>query len=480
MSEFTYRTAMPVSAEKLFAWHAREGAFERLLSPTEDIQVLQHVGGIQDGALLVMRMHVGPVPMEWHARHSGYVEGRTFTDKQIKGPFDFWRHIHAFHPVNEQSSVLEDAIRYRLPMGPLGELVAGGAIAQKVQNMFRFRHARTRQDLLRHEASGLAPMRIAITGASGMIGKALCAFLSTGGHEVIKLVRQRVLEPNQLRWDPQEDTMSAETLAGLEGVDAVIHLAGENIGAGRWTKARMDAIMDSRRVGTRTLCEGLARLKNPPKVLISASGVGYYGDRGNEAITEDDGIAGKNFLAEVCQAWELATVPAQQAGIRVVNARLGIVVSPRGGALAKMLLPFSLGLGGVVGPGGQWMSWIGLDDVLGALLHCLKTDTLTGPVHFTAPQPVTNAEFTRTLGNVLKRPTLFPMPTAAVHTLFGAMGHALLIEGQRVIPGKLLESGFRFQTPYLHDALQWEMGTPCGNMALGLGEAKVTESLDLG
>jgi uncharacterized protein (TIGR01777 family) len=292
-------------------------------------------------------------------------------------------------------------------------------------------------------------MRIAMTGASGLIGKALLQRLETEGHEVLRLVR-RPVGPGEVRWDPYGGILDGSDR--LEGIDTFIHLAGESI-ASRWSPARKKAIVESRVKGTALIAETLAVLRQKPKTFLCASAIGFYGDRGGEELTEGS-RAGFGFLPESCQAWEAACDPAKKAGIRVVNLRTGIVLSPEGGALAQMLLPFKLGLGGVVGSGEQWMSWISLQDEISAFLHALKTPSLEGPVNLTAPAPVTNREFTKTLGKVLGRPTIFPLPAFMVKLIFGEMGQALLLEGQKVLPKKLGSSGFRFAHLELGIALQ--------------------------
>jgi hypothetical protein len=238
-----------------------------------------------------------------------------------------------------------------------------------------------------------------------------------------------------------------------------VHLAGDNIASGRWTAAKKVSIRSSRVQGTTVLCEALAQLVKPPKVLLSASAIGYYGDRGETTLREAS-PPGTGFLAEVCQAWEAATAPAVQRGIRVVHLRFGIVLSPAGGVLAKLLTPFRLGLGGVVGTGKQYMSWIALDDVLGVIQHALNTETIQGPVNVVAPQPVTNQEFTTTLGKVLRRPTRLPLPAFAAHLLFGEMADALLLASTRVMPARLVASEYTFRHPALEAALQRLLGTP--------------------
>jgi uncharacterized protein (TIGR01777 family) len=298
-------------------------------------------------------------------------------------------------------------------------------------------------------------MHILVTGSTGLIGSTLVPFLTTGGHQVTRLVR-RTPRPGQAEvyWQPETGSIATP---GLEGLDAVVHLAGENIAAGRWSAEKKARIRDSRVQGTRLLCDALAQLINPPKVLVSASAIGYYGDRGAEVLREES-RPGQDFLADVCRAWEAATEPAAQRGIRVVKPRFGMVLSAAGGALAKMLFPFKMGAGGRIGSGQQYMSWIALDDLLGAIYHALITDTLHGPVNAVAPNPVTNAEFTKTLGRVLRRPTLFPLPAFAARAAFGEMADALLLASTRVQPARLTDTGYAFRYPELAGALRHVLG----------------------
>jgi uncharacterized protein (TIGR01777 family) len=294
-------------------------------------------------------------------------------------------------------------------------------------------------------------MKVLVSGASGLIGSHLVADLDAAGHQVVRLTRSAAgLAEAEIHWDPDGGRLDREA---LQGMDAVVHLAGENIAAGRWTPARKARIRDSRLRGTRLLCEALAGLEHPPRVLVSASAVGYYGDRGEERLTEES-AAGEGFLPELCRAWEAATEPAARAGVRVVHARLGMVLSPRGGALAKMLPIFRLGLGGRLGGGRQYVSWIDIGDVVGAIVHALGDDSLRGPVNVVAPQAVTNAHLTKVLGRVLRRPTVLPAPAFALRLVLGEMADALLLASARVEPRRLLAAGYAFRHPNLEECLR--------------------------
>jgi uncharacterized protein (TIGR01777 family) len=294
-------------------------------------------------------------------------------------------------------------------------------------------------------------MRIAVTGASGLVGSALCRALAADDHEVVRLVRRASAAPDEARWSPQTGEVDA---AALGAVDAVVHLAGENVAGGRWTAARRARIHASRGPATERLCRALAALPQPPKVMVSASATGVYGDRGDEELSEDSapGPAG-DFLTGVALAWEQATAPLEAAGARVVHLRIGIVLDRAGGALAKMLPPFRLGLGGKLGDGRHWMSWISLPDLVRVVQRALADPDLRGPVLAVAPHPVANADFTRALGRQLRRPTLFPVPRAALRLLFGGFADVLL-GSQRARPKRLLDAGFAFEHEDLPSALR--------------------------
>jgi uncharacterized protein (TIGR01777 family) len=292
-------------------------------------------------------------------------------------------------------------------------------------------------------------MKILIGGSHGLVGTALIKSWETQGHEIFRLVRHAPASKTEVEWSPDRYSIA---LARIEGFDAVVNLAGESIAEGRWTDDKKRRIRESRVKGTKLLGDALANLTVPPKTFVCASAIGYYGNRGDELLTESS-AAGDGFLAKVCAEWEEATALATEKGIRVVNARFGVILDTNGGALKKMLPPFRMGVGGRIGSGKQWMSWIALDDVVGALNFALTNDSLQGPVNFVAPSPVTNFEFTKTLGKVLSRPTVLPIPAFAIKLLFGEMGEALLLGSQRVAPKRLVAGGYEFSYPKLEPAL---------------------------
>lgn len=303
---------------------------------------------------------------------------------------------------------------------------------------------------LRKRSSKIETMRVLVSGSHGLIGSHLVAALVRAGHEVLRLVRSRQAGPHEVSWDPVSGTIDTKA---LEGIDAVVHLAGSNIAAHRWTRAIKREIRDSRIKGTRLLCHALADLETPPKTFISASAIGYYGDRG-KTLVDEGSAAGSGFLPVVCRAWEAASDILKKSGIRVVLMRIGIVLSAEGGALSKMLPSFKLGVAGHIGNGKQFMSWICLDDVVGAFIYALEHEALEGPINVVAPEPVTNHQFSKTLGHVLHRPTIFPLPAFALRTALGEMADELLLSSTRVKPSKLMAAGYDYQYPQLTGALQ--------------------------
>jgi uncharacterized protein (TIGR01777 family) len=426
MAKFVHRSRIAASAKEVFDWHKRPGAFERLLPPWERVEVVDRTGGIADGDRVTIRSRVGPTWTRWVIEHRDYVEGEQFCDVQVRGPFKRWEHTHRVIADAGDSCTLEDHILYELPLGLAGRVFGGGLVDSRLRRMFEYRHAVTRADVLAHRAGGgLARQRVLISGSTGLVGSNLAPLLTTGGHDVIRLTRQD--RGADAHWNTTTGSIDLKT---PEPIDAVVHLAGESI-AGRWTNARKHRILESRVRGTQHLAEWASRLDKPPRVFICASAIGYYGNRGEEALNEHSS-KGQGFLAEVCAAWESAAAQARSESTRVVPLRFGVVLSPLGGALAKMLTPFRLGGGGTIGGGRQMWSWVSVDDAAGAVLHTMHTDELDGPVNVVSPQPVTNREFTKALGAALRRPTIAPVPRAAARLAFGEMGRSTSFATRRL------------------------------------------------
>lgn len=455
MPRFEQSVDLPVSAEAAFQWHESPGALERLTPPWEPVSVEEKTGGIKNGDRVVLKLKVGPVPLRWVAEHSGYDPPKKFEDTQLSGPFAKWHHVHAFTELDQRRSRLSDQIEYELPLGFLGRLFGGGMTENKLDAMFAYRHRVTRDDLMFHATHSQSPQKIAVVGASGLVGSTLCPLLTTGGHEVVKLTRSTPDEPNERQWNPSEGKLDASAISDC---DAVIHLAGESI-MGRWTDEKKQRIRDSRVNSTRLIADTMAKIENGPKTLVVASAIGFYGDRGDEQLTEDSAPA-DDFLAEVSKEWEAAADAAREAGIRVVHVRLGIVISSAGGALANMITPFKLGLGGPVGSGDQYWSWIAIDDAAAIFAWAALDDTVSGVVNATAPKPATNREFTKTLAEVINRPAFIPVPKFGVGLAFGEMGHALLLASARVLPERTQSLGYKFRFTDLDDALRHELGKP--------------------
>jgi uncharacterized protein len=463
-----------ISSNELFAWHIREGAFERLNPPWQQFKVIERKGNIKSNGTVKIKMKIaGPIHTTWLVKHSDYNEGKQFRDSQIKGLFSSWTHTHLFNSFENSSSTLDDHIEYSLPGGMLSERIALPLINKKLNQMFGYRHRLTRDDLLVHATVNKIrgndrPMTIGITGSSGFLGSSLISFLTTGGHKVTRLMRHRPTSDNDklnlenvksIQWNPSSSSYTDRPSLNDNNkqMDAVVNLAGENI-FGRWTREKKRKISDSRVNTTKSLCKLLSSLDKPPKVLVSASATGYYGDRGDEMLTEES-QSSVGFLSDVCSSWEEATKIAKESGIRVVNLRIGIVLSSSGGMLSKILPPFKLGLGGRIGNGNQYMSWIGLDDLLGLILYTVADESMSGPVNAVSPNPVTNADFTTTLGMVLSRPTKFAIPESIIKLSLGAeLANAAILSSSRVIPKRLIKTGYKFRFPYLKSVLRHTLG----------------------
>lgn len=463
MPRFASRLDLDVPLPALWDYHARPGAFDRLTPPWQRIEVVTPTNGIGEGERLVMKLGRRPFRITWEALHGPMVPRRHFEDTQVRGPFRRWHHVHRFEG-GPTSATLSDEVDWDAPLGAIGRFFGGWLIRRQIEKLFRFRHARTRLDL-EHQTRTLpmaapnstqTPLKVAITGASGLVGKALVPYLTTAGHEVFRLVRRAPRDPGEISWDPVRNVLDP---TDLDGLDAIVHLAGDSLADGRWNDRKKALIRDSRVLGTKTLVDALARAKDRPAVLVSASAVGFYG-QGDTLHTEADAppAEGEDFLADVCRDWEGEAQRAEALGVRVVRARLGIVLDPRGGVLGKVVGPFKAGLGGKVGNGRQWMSWVALDDVVHALDFALRNAEVRGPINVVAPEAVPQADFAKTLGRVLARPSFVPLPGFAVKALFGEMGETLLLGGQRVAPRALMDAGYRFSHPDLEGALRMMLG----------------------
>ena len=454
---FVKESVVDAPAKEVFDWHSRLGALDRLSAPFYPEKIIQRNPSLAEGARTILKVPFGPFYFNWVSEHKGFdCNQLTFRDAQTQGPFVRFNHEHCFRPDGSSGCKMEDKIEYILPFGLLGKVMGQGYGRKKLERVFEYRHRVTRQDIQTHQKySKGEPHHILVTGSSGSIGRTLVPFLTSGGHRVTRLVRSESHSaPDQVYWNLETGYVDTKN---LEGLDAVVHLAGENIMAKRWTPERKKQILESRVKGTRLLCETLSRVDKPPKVLVSTSAIGYYGNRGDENLDEESS-RGDGFLAEVCKAWEAATESAIKKGIRVVHLRIGIVLTPSSGALAQMLMPFRLGIGGPLGHGKQWMSWISIDDLLGSILHAIKTEKLSGPINAVAPNPVTNREFTRTLAHVLSRPAIVPIPDFTLRFIFGEIADEALLSSACVKPKKLLGSGYSFHHPGLLDALEYLLG----------------------
>ncbi|MDX2176712.1 MAG: TIGR01777 family oxidoreductase [Candidatus Sumerlaeia bacterium] len=454
MARFLFESRYDVPAPELFAWHEKPGAFLRLAPPWERMRLVRAEGGIRDGGIVEFQIRKGPVWLTWLARMEGYRAGGEFTDVQERGPFAMWRHTHRFLEDGPGRSLLRDEVEFELPLGALGAM-ANSFMAGDLRRLFAFRARRLGNDLRRQHDYKVRPrLTVAISGASGLVGTALRLFLETGGHRVRPLVRRAAATPDEIAWDPAKGEVDA---AALSRCDAVVNLSGASIAGRQWTDEYKDEIRRSRVDCTRTLAQALATRGAGPRVFVSASATGAYGDRGSEELTEKSEL-GEGFLADVARDWEAAAAPARDAGVRTVHPRIGVVLSAQGGALAKMLPAFLAGAGGPVGGGEQYMSWIHLDDLVAVLVESLFDSRHEGPLNATAPQPATNREFARALGRALGRPSLLPLPAAAVRGLFGEMGEQLLLCGNRVLPARLGAWGFRYDFADLEEALRFETG----------------------
>lgn len=457
MSEEVFEHRLP----EVFEWHRRKGPLVRLWPPWSGRVLAEPSHGLDPGSRAILRLYIpgtfGLAGVEWVAEHVELDPPRFFCDVMAKGPLRSWRHEHSFSETGDGGATrIVDSIEYQLPVPglvPVERLAVNRSLAQT----FAYRTRQLRDDLDFHAAHPGERLTIAVAGASGTIGTQLCALLSTGGHRVRRLVRRQASSPDEITWDPVAGTIDRDALAEA---DVVIHLGGKTIG-GRFDSSNKAAIYDSRIDSTVLLADAIADLVRAgrPMAFVCGSAIGVYGsDRGGELLDESAG-SGDGFLARVCRDWEAATAPAAEAGARVVNVRTGVVQTPASGALAKQLPLFRVGLGGPLGSGDQWLSWISIDDIAGVFAHAALTPEISGPLNAAAPNPVTTVDYARTLGRVLRRPAILPVPGFGPKLLLGSEGAREVVSAsQRVDPSRLVRSGYRFRQPVLAEALGHVLG----------------------
>lgn len=434
-----FSSVVDAPVDEVFAWHERPGAIHRLTPPWQPVSVRREASSL-DGGRAILGL---PLGLRWGARHTGYSPPHRFVDELDSAPLSWalkWRHTHEFEPESSQTR-MTDRVDTPVP----------GAL---LRSMFAYRHRQLAADLTAQaaaRAAGDQPMTVAISGGSGFVGSALWSFLSTAGHRTVKLVRRSPEGPDERRWEPDRPAPDL-----LSGVDAVVHLAGASI-AGRFTESHRRAIRSSRIGPTRALAD-LAAASGVP-VFVSASAIGFYGaDRGDEELTENS-ERGEGFLADVVTEWEAATAPASAAGVRVVNVRTGLVQSPEGGTLRLFHPMFAAGLGGRLGDGRMWQSWIGMDDLVDIYHRALYDNSLSGPVNAVAPEAVRNRDYTATLAKVLRRPALLPVPSFGPRLLLGEQGARELAEANQLVrPAALTNAGHTFRHPKLESALRHLLG----------------------
>ncbi|MGY4709020.1 TIGR01777 family oxidoreductase [Mycolicibacterium sp. CBM1] len=444
-----YASIVDHPLEEVFAWHTRTGAMRRLVPPWQPMRVVAETESLADGRAVLGL----PGGLRWIAQHdpAGYDPPYQFVDALSSDGvmtlppriIGWWRHTHRFSDAGQGTTRVHDKVDTTVP---------GAAL----RSTFAYRHRQLADDLAAHRdaaQAGAGQLAVAVTGASGLVGSALTAMLTTGGHRVIRLVRGEPTRRDERRWDPSDPAADL-----LDGVDAVIHLAGASI-AGRFTEAHRAAIRDSRIEPTRRLAELAAATGPGPRAFVSASAIGFYGyDRGDAVLCEDS-ARGDGFLADVVADWEDATAPAASAGVRTVMVRTGIVQAAAGGTLRLMRPLFAAGLGGRLGSGQQWLSWIGLDDLLDIYYRAVYDTRLAGPVNAVGPNPVRNNEYTKALAATMHRPALLPVPSIGPRVLLGAQGARELAEAdQRVLPTKLQALGHRFRHSTVSDALAHQLG----------------------
>lgn len=463
---FNHSSQFPFPVERVFGYHEQAGAIDRLIPPWERTFVLESKDSLRVGSIVKIKNKVGPFSQSLVAEHTEYRPNELFVDEMRSGPFSRWKHQHLFESISGVSSRLTDRIEVGLPLAPLGNILSGWVQA-KLESMFRFRHRITLDDLqfadqlsqLGHKPAE-KPVKIGISGSSGLIGRRTIELARVLGIEVIRSVRSESKQ-QQVRWPRGVKTVQEECIEEIEGLDAWIHLGGVGIADRRWNEQYKRAIRDSRIESTRRIVERLSKLERPPRAFVCASGVGIYADRQDEILDEsssvDRSVTKDDFLAEVARQWESTARNYESFG-RVVLARFGIVLHPRSGALSKMLFPFRVGIGGPVGSGKQYWPWVHVDDAASILLFLALNAQCTGPMNVVAPECLPNRDFSRVLARVLHRPSWIPTPAFALRLGLGQMADPLLLSSARAIPSGLLSAGYKFRFPTLDAALDNLLG----------------------
>lgn len=463
---FVKRSLITCNIHDLFDYHTRNGVLERLVPPWSNLNVVDQKGGINNGAISVFRINFGPITFKWVAKHFGYIQNLQFQDKMIKGPFKKWVHTHSFIPQGPNQCIIEDKINYTPRFGKIGSKIIQKRIQNYLNQLFLYRSRILVNDTILEKITQEKGKSILITGSHGLIGSSLIPLLtSIGRHKITRLVRKvnnnnidllpgtNKEEKKIIFWEPKYNKLDPPE---LEGFDIIIHLSGENI-FGRWTDIKKQRIFDSRVGSTKLLSHSLTKLSNPPSLLICASAIGYYGDRPSEYLTEDSN-PGKGFLSEVCQKWEKATKEATEIGIRVVNTRFGVVLTPKGGILQKLLSPFKLGLGITIGNKDQYISWVSIEDVIKSIFYSITNTSIKGPINIVSPNPVTNLEFSDTLKKIFNPKLSMSINQNIPKLIFGEMSKEVLSTNTYVIPKKLVSTGYKFFNSELEDSLRFLLG----------------------
>lgn len=461
MTTFSSEITVPHPVADVFAWHERPGALVRLCPPWNSSVAEPPSDGLAVGSKATLRLDVpgtfGTVGVDWVAEHVALDPGAHFSDVMVSGPLRRWRHRHDFASARDgEATTITDSIDFNGPIPGL-DAIQGPVIRRVLARNFAYRERQLSGDLAFHAAHAGPRRVVAVAGASGMIGTQLCALLSTGGNEVRRLVRRPVAAADEISWDPEAGALDPDDLAD---VDVVVHLGGRTIG-GRFTAANKRAMRNSRLDSTRLLASAIAELSGRGRdiAFVCASAIGIYGAHRGDELLDEHAEAGDDFLASLCRDWERATAPAADAGARVVNVRTGIVQSPNGGALGRQLPLFRLGLGGRLGDGKQWVSWISIDDIVGVFAHVSLTPGIHGPLNAVAPEPVRAATYASSLGSVLHRPAVLPVPAFGPALLLGREGASdVALASQRVAADALARSGYEFRQPTLAAALGHVLG----------------------